>query len=210
MTNNNLFGSDYLKNLTLQQVKDRFDNQRYNSNEGRSVQIDGVVEQVIIQNHKNPMNEMREDRYLHCALESLVHRGSIVEDGIDIYLVIADVDTNEAYKSTKILRCNNTLTLQYDTVESITGHDAMGRPIMDKTPLYVGYPCVVTSSLNVNRRSNINEAVNLPFGRLIVTIPANEYVKMDLNFEMYENTYKIIDIDKSQAGIINLMADKIV
>lgn len=208
MTNNELFGDNYEKNLQIQLAKERFDLQRYKSNEGKIAKIDGVEERVVVQNHKNPMNTEKEDRYLHCALESLIHRGSVVEIENEIYLVVTDIDTNNAYKSCMIEKTNNILTIQTGSTETIKGYDSMGRPIIESTPTYDDFPCIELSSLSVNRRSDLNENTNLPFGRSIVTIPLTDKVKINMEYTMNGQDYIIIDASYSRTGLIDFMADK--
>jgi hypothetical protein len=103
-------GSFYPKEETVSNVQENFDYRRFNTPEGYTVTIDGSIEQVLIQNYTNPMNEEREDRKIHCSTSSVIKRGSIVEGyNNGTWIVLTDIDTNQAYLSAKITRCNHDL-----------------------------------------------------------------------------------------------------
>lgn len=119
-------------------------------------------------------------------------------------------DDNSVYCVGIIEKCNNTLTIQTGVTETITGYDSMGRPIITSTPTYTSYPCIELSSLSVNRRSNLNEPINLPFGRTLITIALTDKVYINLNYTMNSFQYKVIDCSYSRTGLVDFMADKIV
>jgi hypothetical protein len=119
-------------------------------------------------------------------------------------------DDNGIYTVGIIEKCNNTLTIQTGVTETITGYDSMGRPIITSIPTYDSFPCIEISGLNVNRRTNLDEPVNLPFSRTIITITLTDKIQIDMEFVMNNNKYKIIDMSYSRTGLLDLMADKIV
>ena len=87
--------------------------------EGNTVLIDNISSNVIIQEHTNEYAENKEERILHCLETILIHRGSLIYWNSEYWLVIADIDSNGIYKSTKILKCNNTLTFKNKTNTTI-------------------------------------------------------------------------------------------
>jgi hypothetical protein len=129
----------------------------------------------------------------------------------DNYWLVTDLDTDYfVYYVGIIEKCNNTFTIKTGATDTVKGYDSMGRPIVESVPSYTSFPCIEISSLNVNRRTNLNEPVNLPFGRSIITIPYSNKLKMNMEFIMSANKYKIIDISLSRIGLVDFMADKIV
>jgi hypothetical protein len=56
--------------------------------------------------------------------------------------------------------------------------------------------------------SDLNEPINLPFGRTIITIPYTDKVEIDMEFEMNGMRYKIIDMSFSRTGLIDFMGDR--
>jgi len=81
-------------------------------NEGTTVTIDGVTSNVIIQEHTNPYGENREERILHCLENVTIHRGSMIYWKNEYWLVMTDIDFNGIYKSSKMVKCTNTLTFK--------------------------------------------------------------------------------------------------
>lgn len=103
----NLF---YTREETQQEVIDNFDVRRLYSNEGYSVSIDGVSENVIIQDHSNPLNENKTDKKILVAMDSTLHTGSYVTYDGGTWITVSRINTiGNAYKSAKIVFCNHTL-----------------------------------------------------------------------------------------------------
>jgi len=109
MTDSSLFGDDYAKNVQLQQAKDRYDIQRYQSNEGSPAIIDTIATQVIVQSHSNPLNEGKYDKKIHMPIDTIVNTGSIVEWENNKWIIVSNIDNLQAYKTASMIRCNNTI-----------------------------------------------------------------------------------------------------
>jgi hypothetical protein len=176
--------------------------------EGVTALIDGFEYEIIKQNHTNPFTKYTDEFIIMCDLDIPIHQGSLVIIENTNNLVVSTIVINPVYKSTKITECNNTLTIQTGLTETIIGYDSIGRPIIQSIPTYESFPCIETSGLNVNRRSDLNEPINLPFGRTIITIPYTDKVEIDMEFEMNGMRYKIIDMSFSRTGLIDFMGDR--
>lgn len=106
---------------TISDVQENFDIRRYHSNEGYSVTVTNdsisatptATEQVLIQWYTNPLNGNKEDIKIHFTLDSIITIGSLITWNNKKYLIAAKVKSNQAYKSSQMLECNNTLNF-YD------------------------------------------------------------------------------------------------
>jgi hypothetical protein len=105
---------------TITDVKDNYDIRRYYSAEGKSVKIDDITTQVIIQSHTNSLNEGKYDKKIHMPIETVVDTGSIVEWGSDNWIIVSNIDDLQAYKTASMVKCNNTL-LFYDENSNSSG-----------------------------------------------------------------------------------------
>lgn len=185
----NLF---YSKEETINSVKENFDYRRFYSTEGYTVTIDGSIEQVLIQNYTNPMNEEREDRKIHCAVSSIIKRGSIVEGyNGGTWIVLTDIDTNQAYLSAKITRCNH--LLKWIDNE---GHVQQTCAIITNKTLY---------TLGTDKE----KFMVVPDSKLSVIIPNNEHtkkLKRDDRFIVDGYGWVISNVDRvGTKGIINFL-----
>ena len=109
--------------------------------------------------------------------------------------------------------CNEVFKVQIDTEKEIVGEDDLGRPIYDETPIYHETRCVARGQL-LNTRMNKDDPINLPDGRINVAIPyvENNGVEVGVEFTIFDNKYKIRDIDFSNVldgiGIIKFIAER--
>jgi biopolymer transport protein ExbD len=104
----------YTKEETIQSVKDNFDFRRYYSAEGKSILIDKTyTEQILVQQHSNPLNEDKTDRKIHVSMDSQLKYGSYVTYENSLWLVFSQLkNVDDAYKSAQIRQCNYTLPFQ--------------------------------------------------------------------------------------------------
>jgi hypothetical protein len=191
MTDNSLFGADYEKNLILLSAIERFDKQKDESLEGFSVVIDGTTEQVVIQEHTNPLNADKIDKKLHCSLNSNIKTGSIVEWENELYLVMSKPESNLAYLKSKIVLCNENIKWQ------------------SPSGLIYSFPCVATRSLLTKmdiKESSYN--VSLLEGEMNIFVPNNtitETIRPNQRFYLGNYIYDVEGIDDiSNIGIIRL------
>ncbi len=111
MTDNEYFGDDYPNNLLLESAVARFEIQRDSSLEGKNATVDGTSERIVVQNHTNPLNQVKYDKKTHYNMSSLVHTGSVVEFDNKTWLVVSKIFDNLAYKTASVLECTHTLSL---------------------------------------------------------------------------------------------------
>jgi hypothetical protein len=183
--------------------------QALNGFEGYDVVINGVAKKVVIQS-KNSYNTKGDSSYI-IGKKGDFDIGSIVEHDSKTWLVPSHIDDIKIYVKGIIRLCNSILTIPGDTTKTQTGTDSMGRPIYSETTSpSTSLPCIAESKVYM---SQDQEPINLPNGRLVVTIPFTDNGKIKLNFEfdMYGNRYKISHLDRSQVigtvGILQLTAD---
>ncbi len=175
------------KDSLIQEVRDRFDLQRYESLEGYSVQIDGIVEQVVIQGYTNPINADNKDRKMFCALDSVVHLGSVVLWDSRTFLVLAKPESNQAYINTKIKECNNTLKW-YNPSNTL-----------------LQSPCIIETASNKREELKDSKLILSEFGRFIAQTPYNSItsqIKLGQRFIINGEAYKTAFID-SATHIVN-------
>ena len=170
-------------------VKSNFDYRRYYSTEGCSVEIDGIKEQVLIQDYTNPLNQDKQDKKIHVSMNSVLKSGSIVNWDNNKWLVESRITTIEgsgAYKSASIFMFNNLLKRMVD-----------GILVID--------PCVIDAK--VNRYSlDQNTTISLQEAKLIVTVQGNvntRKLKVDDRFLFGGQAFKIIYVDNYQLEDIN-------
>ena len=107
----------YTKQEMTDNVKEHYNFRRFYSNEGESVVIDGqFTEQVLIQDHSNPLNENKTDRKIHLPMDTHAVSGSKVLWKNVMWLIVSTLkDVGDAYKSAQIQQCNYILPFQNNT-----------------------------------------------------------------------------------------------
>lgn len=184
MTDNSSFGTNYVNTKQLNNIKARYDLQRY-SNEGRTCKIDNVTEQVVIQFHANPTNIGKETIKIITDLECSINVGSIVELDSKKYIIVSKIVNNLAYKTTYMIECNNTLKVYKNKILSTI-------------------PCIFSNNFMVLQENN--NIINLPAGHYALTLPSGTITKEDLNlrFILNDAPYKIIGINNATTGLIKI------
>jgi hypothetical protein len=171
------------------------------------VKIDDVDTEVIIIN-KNDSTQ----KELLLRPNQTVKKGATVLIGIQYYLVV-DFNGNGINQKVKIKLCNNTFALKGSTTEVIVDYNDFGEPITEIISSGdIILPCIVETKILDDQ---IDEAINLPEGRINVTIPYTEHedIAIDKEFIMYGEKYKIIGIDYTQSinkeGLIIINGKKV-
>jgi len=173
---------------TIEDVKSNFDVRRYYSAEGSSVEIDGVVTQVIIQSHSNPLNQGKYDRKIHMPIETVVRTGSLVEWENNIWLITSNIDDLQSYKSASMVECNNTLKF-YSPITST---------------LY-SIPCIITNKLTLSEDENkYLTTVDNQFYLIVSSSATTLQIKPDDVFKLGVYNYKISTVcdDISVPGLL--------
>lgn len=191
MTNNNLFGDNYMKSLQLQEAKDRFDIQRYQSNEGYNDEIDGVKEQVVVQIFTSNMNEDKEYKKLYTSVDSQIHTGSIVLHEGKKYIVVSKIDNRLNCLYAKMHESNNILNFYKNNVLSTL-------------------PCILGKG-NINAQET--KYITLAADEYIVTCPnTSDSAAVDMNtrFILSGSAYKVLGVDNvTQVGLLNIKVKEV-
>jgi hypothetical protein len=180
----------YTKAETIADVQSNFDYRRYYSAEGHSVIIDGIIEQVIIQDHSNPINENKTDKKMLIPLNSVTVSGSYVTYQNETWLVISHVNVvDDAYKTCQIQKCNYTINIQSITDGSI-----------------LSYPCIDESSSNIgideNKVISTGSAIHhikLPFDSETCNIKIDDRFFIDRNRNAkVPMVYKVTQVNNTE------------
>jgi hypothetical protein len=159
------------------------------------IQIDGVDVEVRVLDEKSTSNSVSLLSFAKSLLfkpGATIKRGSYAVIDSDNWLIV-DVEKSLLPKA-KILLCNTTFNIQTGTDEVIAGFDALDRPIINKTPIYTQYPCAVDNNI---QNLNINAAINNPDGVITILVANNQYVANDMDFNMWNEHYKVIGINRA-------------
>jgi hypothetical protein len=157
------------------------------------VKIDDVDTEVVVINKDDSTQ-----KELLLRPNQTVKKGATVLIGTQYYLV-TDFNGNGINQKAKIKLCNNTFTLKGSITKTIVGYNDFGEPIYDETSTSdILIPCIVETKILDDKTE---QAINLPEGRINVTIPYTEHedIAIDKEFEMYGEKYKIIGIDYTQS-----------
>lgn len=179
--------------------------------ESKDVLVDGVAKKLLIRD-KYSENEGATKRTVIGQIDDF-KCGSVVEYKDNKWIVITYVlSDHEIYDKGVIEICNNTLVIETDPIQTLTGYDPMGRPIYVETPSTpLEIPCITTTSIKDYEKG---VGTNLPDGILQITIPYLEHEKLAINtnFNMYNGNYKIVGLNYSdvinQNGIIKITAER--
>jgi hypothetical protein len=179
--------------------------------EGKDVLIDGVSKRVIIQEKYSSLEDGNIKNILGKVAD--IEKGqTVVFDGNN-YITVTMPEDNGIYRKAVIKLCNQTLTLKGTVTQVNTGEKDWRRdPIYETTEeSTILVPCIVESKIYYN---STTEAINLPDGHVKVTIPFTEHEDIKMNGEiiLYDETYQITDIDRTQSldksGILILSAKR--
>ncbi|STO12867.1 Uncharacterised protein [[Flavobacterium] thermophilum] len=157
------------------------------------VKIDDVDTEVVIVNKDDSTQ-----KELLLRPNQTVKKGATVLIGTQYYLV-TDFNGNGINQKAKIKLCNNFFVLKGEVTRIIVSYDIFGDPIYEEiNGSSIEIPCIVETSITTD---DTDEAINLPEGRIRVTIPYTEHedVAIDKEFIMYNEKYKIIGIDHTQS-----------
>ena len=182
----------YSAEETIFNVKENFDIRRNYSAEGADVIVDGIECRALVQYFSNPLNQAKYDKELHVPMEISIHTGSLIEyEGFN-WLVTGNVDDLQAYKSTGMVKCNDTLKF-YNKTQNNQNH------------ILYNIPCIIQNS---NIKLDNDKFMFLPADEHILICSNNaDSSNIDLNtrFILNDNAYSIIGIDNiSNQGLLNI------
>lgn len=170
------------------------------------VKIDNVDTEVVIVNKDDSTQ-----KELLFRPNQTVKKGATVLIGTQYYLV-TDFNGNGINQKAKIRLCNNQLTVKGSPV-TVTKTNDFGEEYEEIVSYdMIEIPCIVETTITFD---NTDNAINLPEGRIRVTIPYTEHedIAIDKEFVMYGENYKIMGIDYTQSinkeGLIIINGKKV-
>lgn len=151
-------------------------------NEGETVSIDNKPDiRVVIQEHTNPLNELKEDRKILIPSGVSVCRGSTIMWNGEEWLIVNDVsnnDDNGVYKKCKMVRAFSKLKWQDKESDDI-----------------YELPCIATAQLLYTLGITDNKNVVVPDGRMNLTVVWSEITdKISVGMRFCFNSYKIFKV----------------
>lgn len=200
------YGNDE-RDVVLNNTKNIINNSFTNSFGYSVVKINDVDTEVIVVNKDDSTQK-----------ELLIRPGQTVKKGATVlvgtqYYLVTDFNGNGINQKAKIKLCNNTFTLKGSKIQTIVEYNDFGEPIYDETNTSdILIPCIVETSITID---NTDNAINLPEGRINITIPYTEHedIAIDKEFVMYGEKYKIMSIDYTQSinkeGLIIINGKKV-
>lgn len=148
--------------------------------------------------------------------DNTLESGWLIEFNNENWLVTTTDYLNGMYYKALIKKTNNTFKIKTGETSEITGYDDMGRPITTKTPIFYETEAVVEKKLIINKFAEFDQPINLPDGRIQVTFTysPSHTIKEGNTFDMYNSTFKILDVDYTQVnndvGVLAIIGDKVV
>lgn len=196
-------------NTTKQVVNNSFDT----SLSTKTVLIDGVSIIAIVNQGKSS-----EEKSILFKPDTVIDKGTVVTIDSLNYLAM-DFEANEVYPVAQVRLCNSTFPIQSDKTQVLLT-DEFGNPILNDfgeqqyewTYLTEDVPCIVEAKITSD---SVEEAINLPEGRLDIIIPyrESEGIAEGKQFSMYGSSYQIIGIDYTKSvnkkGILTLQGKKV-
>lgn len=172
---------------------------------GETVKINDVEQKALITNAKIGDYE---DKYIHTLQP--IQRGNLIEYNGENYLIISDTVTQRYGKYKSLMRhCNYEIVIEGQEVCEIVGWNDFGEPI---------YECHTTESINIpviidKYAFKVDDPapIRVPDKQIIVTMQENETNKskftVNTTFEIMEQTWKVIDVDKTRTGLLILTCE---
>jgi hypothetical protein len=173
--------------------------------------IDGTLYDTVLTQGKES-----EDKTVLLMPDTKINIGSVCEIGNSYYLVMDFLGEgiNEIYPTAKLKLCNSTFPIQSDKTKVLIGTNDFDEDVYEYTESPPeNIPCIVESRIT---SADTNEAINLPEGRINVTIPFKEHAEIaeGKEFTMYGSVYQIVGIDYtkstvSKTGILTIQGKKV-
>lgn len=173
-------------------------------NLGKNVTINGVNTRALISN--TALNLEYDDKKI--ATIEPIHAGDIVEfDGLK-FIILSDVNgpRGKMYKAL-MRKCNAVMHIKTGEEKRLKGYDPYtGQPVYEIIPIYSDFP-IFMSQKAIDIEGN---TIMLPSGRITVIMQAVDCDAIATNaiFEADGKNWKIIDIDRTKAGIYRITAER--
>jgi hypothetical protein len=198
--------TDGIINTSKETIKNNFSNSLFSE----SILIHGVEYDAII-----TQEQKSEDKKILFMPDTKVEIGSVVNLSGNNYLVMdfKGEGINEIYPSGTIKLCNSIYPIKSNPTKTIIGYYDNGKP--EYGEVYATdrlEPCIVESK---NYATNTNAQLIVQNNAILITIKyqPSETFKVNYEFTMYNNKYKITDIDYTKVingkGIIQILAERV-
>lgn len=142
-----------------------------------------------------------------------IDRGNLLRINNMDWLVTTLPEDNKIYRKAEMKLCNSTFPIQSNKTRDLLGYN----PITNE-PIYSEYkevlveiPCIVESKYSST--NNDGDTLTIPENELIITMKHYEdaeHVRENFEFEMYNQPYKITNIDSTKVvagkGIVKIIA----
>lgn len=170
------------------------------------VSINGTVYEAVI-TQGNDSNE----KNMLLAHSNLIDIGSLVIINDKPYLVtdFQGEGIYSIYPNASLELCNETVTIEFKSKESLVGHDSKGRPIyeyIDLPPLLL--PAIVEKT---NVVESLNDSINIDEDRVKVTVSYRDLDNVDY-FRVYNERFTIVSTDKTKSingvGLLILIGER--
>ncbi|MBL4950988.1 hypothetical protein JK635_01880 [Neobacillus sp. YIM B02564] len=212
-----LFRQRTLSNSIITATKKTINNNFNDSLFVEKILINDIEYDVLItQENKS------EDKKLLFKPETVIDIGSVVKWKNSYFLVTDFIgnEINEIYPIATIKLCNNRLSIKTIDTKEIK-KDLEGNPILNKfgDPIYItkegkliDIPCIVQNTIT---SGDENKQFPLPQGSLYITLQyqKNEEIQINKTLRMYNNIYKIRNIDYTnvidEKGIMILLVEQV-
>lgn len=171
---------------------------------GKNVTINGNPARALISN--TALNLEYDDKKI--ATIEPIHAGDIVEyEGLK-YIILSEVNSrrNKMYKAL-MRKCNAIMHIQTGEEKKLKGYNPYtGEPVYEIIPIYSDFP-ILMSQKYIDIEGN---TIMLPTGRINVIMQAVDCPAIAVNavFEADGKKWKIIDIDRTKAGIYKITAER--
>lgn len=174
---------------------------------GTDITINGITKRVILESASKFTN----DKVIAARIGELSVGDKIRYQNTD-WLVTTTPTNNDVYLKAILKRCNSTLIIP-NIIKVMTGKDWRDFPKYQETegePIRI--PCVVESHAPTANADD--QPIMLPDGKLRITVPYHDKVKLNLEFDMFGQKYKVMHIDWTQlinslSGVLILTCDMV-
>lgn len=176
----------------------------------RLLSINGLQYETLYSQGKNS-----DEKSLLFTPNTKVDIGSVVEMNSNSYLIMdfQGEGINEIYPSAVLKRCNSTYPIKSNKTRVLKGQDDDGRNVYEDSYDTNFIPCIVENKISAGKD---NGQLPLPEGRINITMKyqSADNLKINSEFEMYGNVYRIIDFDMTKVmnnkGIMVVLAERVV
>lgn len=176
---------------------------------GYDLLINGVIKKVILEDKGKSVGT---DKIIAAKL------GDISIGDIVIYKnqpwLISDIPVdNDVYLKAPLRLCNSTYPIKANKTRLLRGHNSLNKPIYEEVyEVDTTTPCIVQMGTD---STNTDAQLVIPRNMMYLTLQYQQSDTLDYNyeFEMYNNKYKIIDMDYTKVinekGIIKIIAERV-